>query len=216
MNKKIAVIDYGFGNIKSVLNALNFCGSTADIINLPEELSKYDGAILPGVGAFGPASEFLRNGGFDQAIRSYVKSGKMLYGICLGFQLFFTKGYENGEHNGLNLLEGEVKKFGFEDKTLKVPHMGWNCVRQTQSSDAKKMFNAIEDNENFYFVHSYYAMPSDKNKASSFCNYGIDFCSSIAFENIWGSQFHPEKSGVKGLEILKNFIEADSNGASKF
>jgi glutamine amidotransferase len=210
MNKKIAVIDYGFGNIKSVLNALHFCGAAADVINLPEELSKYGGAILPGVGAFGPASEFLKSGGFDQAIRAYVKSGKMLYGICLGFQLFFTKSYEDGEHNGLNLLEGEVKKFEFEDKTLKVPHMGWNGVRQTQSPDAKKMFASIEDNENFYFVHSYYAMPADKNKASSFCSYGIDFCSSVAFENVWGSQFHPEKSGDKGLKILKNFIEAEA------
>ena len=215
MSKKIAVIDYGFGNIQSVLNALNFCGAEADIINLPKELSKYDGAILPGVGAFGPASEFLKSGGFDQSIRSYVKSGKMLYGICLGFQLFFTKGYENGQHDGLNLIKGEVKKFEFKDKTLKVPHMGWNCINQTQSAAAKKMFDGIGCNENFYFVHSYYAMPADKSKASSFCNYGIDFCSSAAYENVWGSQFHPEKSGDKGLKIIKNFIEAVFSNSKK-
>jgi glutamine amidotransferase len=225
--KKIAVIDYGFGNIKSVLNALNFCGANAGVINSPDELSKYGGAILPGVGAFGPASDFLKKSGFDAAICNYVKSGKMLYGICLGFQLFFTAGYENGKYGGLNLIEGEVRKFDFSGLShcgdnrcgaekndgapavrskLKIPHMGWNNVKQTHTDGAKKMFDATEDGENFYFVHSYYAMPEDKNKASSFCNYGIDFCSSAAFENVWGSQFHPEKSGDKGLQILKNFI----------
>ncbi|MDR2191715.1 MAG: imidazole glycerol phosphate synthase subunit HisH [Endomicrobium sp.] len=210
--KNIAVIDYGFGNIKSVLNALNFCAKSlplkADVISLPNELLQYDAAILPGVGAFGPAVNFLKTQGFNEALRSYVKSGKMLYGICLGFQLFFTTGYENGVYEGLNIVEGEVKKFEFDVHTLKIPHIGWNSVNQTHTDGAKQMFNGVEDKENFYFVHSYYAMPKDKTKASSFCNYGIDFCSSVAFENVWGSQFHPEKSGEKGLKILMNFIEA--------
>lgn len=203
---KIAVIDYGFGNIKSVLNALAFCDAESFVINSPEKISEYDGAILPGVGSFGPAAGFLRAAGFDTAIHEYVSSGKMLLGICLGFQLFFTKGYENGEHDGLGLIEGEVRKFSFIDNKFKIPHMGWNEISITETDDALKMFNGIQNGENFYFVHSYYAMPLNKEKASSFCNYGIDFCSSAAYKNIWGCQFHPEKSGEKGLKILSNFI----------
>ncbi|MCL2799045.1 MAG: imidazole glycerol phosphate synthase subunit HisH [Endomicrobia bacterium] len=206
MSQKIAIIDYGFGNIKSIINALKFCGSEYEVINSPEKISNFGGAILPGVGAFGPASYFLRESGFDISIRNYVNSGKMLFGICLGFQLFFAKSYENGTHEGLGLIEGEVKKFEFPDSSLKVPHMGWNNVRITDTSYAKKMFAGIVSSENFYFVHSYYALPSDKSKASGFCDYGVEFCSSAAFENVWGSQFHPEKSGDKGLKIISNFI----------
>jgi len=204
--KKIAVIDYGFGNIKSVQNALNFCGAEPVVISSPEKISEFGGAILPGVGAFGPASEFLVKDGFDAAIREYVKSGKMLYGICLGFQLLFTKGYEGGNYNGLDLIKGDVKKFELPDKSMKIPHMGWNNIKITDTAAAKKMFAGISDGESFYFVHSYYASAENKAQASSFCNYGIDFCSSVASENVWGSQFHIEKSGEKGLRVLKNFL----------
>ncbi|MDR2426247.1 MAG: imidazole glycerol phosphate synthase subunit HisH [Endomicrobium sp.] len=203
---KIAVIDYGFGNIKSVLNALAYCRAEGEVINSPEKILEYDGAILPGVGSFGPAADFLKSAGFDKAIHEYAGSGKMLLGICLGFQLFFTKGYENGRHQGLNLIEGEVKKFSFNDNNMKIPHMGWNKIAIADNVYAKKMFDGIDDKEDFYFVHSYYAMPENKEKVSSFCDYGIEFCSSIAYKNIWGSQFHPEKSGEKGLKILSNFI----------
>jgi glutamine amidotransferase len=206
MTKKIAVIDYGFGNIKSVLNALHYCNAEAYVIDSPSKISSFGGAILPGVGAFGPAADFLKSKGFDKAISNYVNSGKMLYGICLGFQLFFTKGYENGEYEGLNLIPGEVRKFELEDKTLKFPHMGWNNIEIIDSVYPKKMFESINNKETFYFVHSYYGMPKDLSQSSSFCNYGIKFCSSIAYKNIWGSQFHPEKSGEKGLRILSNFI----------
>ncbi|MDR1941257.1 MAG: imidazole glycerol phosphate synthase subunit HisH [Endomicrobium sp.] len=207
MSKKIAVIDYGFGNIESVLKALNFCKAQAETVNKPEALSGYGAAILPGVGSFGPAAEFLKISGFDEAVKNYVKSGKMLYGICLGFQLFFTKGFENGEHEGLDLIKGEVKKFDLKDKSLKIPHMGWNTVKTAENIYARKMFKGIEDGESFYFVHSYYALTQDVSKSSSVCDYGGDFCSSIAFENVWGSQFHPEKSGDKGLAVLTNFIK---------
>jgi glutamine amidotransferase len=206
MSKKIAVIDYGFGNIKSVLNALNFCNCAAEIINKPEVLSGYAGAVLPGVGSFGSAAEFLKLSGFDEAVKSYVKAGNMLYGICLGFQLFFSKGFENGEHEGLDLIKGEVRKFDLKDKNLKIPHMGWNKINAARNAFAQKMFAGIENGESFYFVHSYYALPADASKYSSVCDYGGDFCSSIAFENVWGSQFHPEKSGDKGLAVLMNFI----------
>jgi glutamine amidotransferase len=206
MTKKIAIIDYGFGNIKSVLNALRYCSAEAHVIDSPLKILDFGGAILPGVGAFGPAADFLKSKGFDKAIHNYINSGKMLYGICLGFQLFFTKSYENGEYGGLNLISGEVKKIEFEDKNLKLPHMGWNNIETINSAYSKKMFDTIGDKETFYFVHSYYGMPKDLSQASSFCNYGINFCSSVTYRNIWGSQFHPEKSGEKGLKILSNFI----------
>ncbi|MDR3253560.1 MAG: imidazole glycerol phosphate synthase subunit HisH [Endomicrobium sp.] len=206
MQTKIAVIDYGFGNIKSVVNALHYCNAQACVIDSPLEISDFYGAILPGVGAFGPAADFLKLKDFDKAIHDYVNSGKMLYGICLGFQLFFTKGYENGEYEGLNLIPGEVRKFEFEDKSLKIPHMGWNNIEITNTKCADNMFNSIDNKETFYFVHSYYGMPKNLLYASSFCDYGIKFCSSVAYKNVWGSQFHPEKSGEKGLKILANFI----------
>ncbi|MDR1194978.1 MAG: imidazole glycerol phosphate synthase subunit HisH [Endomicrobium sp.] len=203
---KIAVIDYGFGNIKSVLNALAYCNAEGNVIDSPGKISEYNGAILPGVGSFGPAADFLKSAGFDKAIAEYAASGKMIFGICLGFQLFFTKGYENGEHSGLNLIEGEVKKFSFEGNELKIPHMGWNKVNITDGVYAKKMFEGINDKEDFYFVHSYYAVLDNNEKASGFCDYGIEFCSCAAYKNVWGSQFHPEKSGEIGLKILSNFI----------
>lgn len=210
MNPKIAIIDYGFGNIKSVLNALKVCDADAYVIDSPDKIADFGGAFLPGVGSFGPASDFLVKKGFDNAIKKYIESGKMLYGVCLGFQLLFTKGYENGEFSGLNLVEGEVKKFDFKNdkknEDLKIPHMGWNNVEITDSPYAKKMFKNIKNKDFFYFVHSYYTMPRNRKKASSVCNYGIDFCSSAAFENVWGSQFHPEKSGDNGLKVLSNFI----------
>lgn len=204
--KKIAVIDYGFGNLKSVLNALNFLGAQGTLVTEAGKISAFDGAILPGVGAFAPAAQFLSDKNFDGAILDYVKSGKMLYGICLGFQLFFTKSYENGRSNGLNIVCGEVKKFESGVEKLKVPHIGWNSVEFAKTDGAKKMFDGIENGADFYFVHSYYGSLQNKEQTSSFCKYGVEFCSSICFDNVWGSQFHPEKSGKFGLKVLGNFI----------
>jgi glutamine amidotransferase len=207
MSTKIAVIDYGFGNIQSVANAIKVCGAEPVIINSARELSNFNGAILPGVGAFGPAISFLQSTGFYEAVKNYVSSGKMLYGTCLGFQLLFSRSYENGDFKGLGLIEGSVKKFPI-DENLKIPHMGWNTVSLTDNSYGKKMFAKILNNENFYFVHSYYVDLKDISTAAAWTDYGIKFCSAIAIKNIWGSQFHPEKSGKSGLQIMKNFIEA--------
>ena len=206
MIRKIAVIDYGFGNIKSVLNALSACGAEGHVISDPEKIAGFGGAVLPGVGAFGPAADFLTKKGFGNALKDYAARGNMIFGICLGFQLFFTKGYENGEHYGLGLINGEVKKFEFKDLTLKIPHMGWNSVEITDTPGARKMFKGVRPGDDFYFVHSYYAEAEDKSYVSCFCDYGIKFCSSAAHENIWGSQFHPEKSGDEGLKVFSNFI----------
>ncbi|MDR1720801.1 MAG: imidazole glycerol phosphate synthase subunit HisH [Endomicrobium sp.] len=203
---KIAVIDYGFGNIKSVINALRYCGAEPCIVDSPLKILNFGGTILPGVGAFGPAADFLKLKGFYKIIRDYVNSGKMLYGICLGFQLFFTRSYENGNYEGLDIISGEVKKFEFGDKTLKIPHMGWNDISIAEGVYAEKMFYSINNRENFYFVHSYYVVPENFLYVSSICEYGLKFCSSVAYENVWGSQFHPEKSGKEGLKILSNFI----------
>ncbi|MDR0401755.1 MAG: imidazole glycerol phosphate synthase subunit HisH [Endomicrobium sp.] len=203
---KIAVIDYGFGNIKSVVNALNYCGVNAFVVDSPLKIFNFMGIILPGVGSFGPASDFLRLNGFHDAINDYVNLGRMIYGICLGFQLFFTKSYENGNKEGLGLISGEVKKFEFRNKLLKIPHIGWNNINIKSNLYANKMFFSINNSEKFYFVHSYYAVPNDFLYISSICEYGLEFCSSITYKNIWGSQFHPEKSGKVGLKILSNFI----------
>ncbi|MDR1952121.1 MAG: imidazole glycerol phosphate synthase subunit HisH [Elusimicrobiota bacterium] len=206
--KKIAIIDYGFGNVKSVINAVAYCGAEPAVINLPKDIVKYSGAILPGVGAFGPAVHFLKKLDFDKAILDYTAAGKMLYGTCLGFQLLFTKSYENGEYDGLNIIEGEVKRFDFDGNDLKIPHMGWNNVCYKDDVNTKKMFGGIKNNEQFYFVHSYYAELKNSRQAAAFTEYGFDFCSAIALDNIWGSQFHPEKSGDCGLRLMKNFIGA--------
>ncbi|MDR1928507.1 MAG: imidazole glycerol phosphate synthase subunit HisH [Endomicrobium sp.] len=207
MKIKIAVIDYGMGNIKSVVNALHCCKVETEVIKSPLEIKNFDAIILPGVGAFSPAIKFLKLKRFDVAIRDYANcSDKMIYGICLGFQLFFTKSYENGEHYGLNLISGEVKKIETY-KNLKIPHIGWNNINILDTQNSKKMFDTINTNELFYFVHSYYVQPKNLQQISSICNYGTNFCSSIVYKNIWGTQFHPEKSGAKGLKILVNFVK---------
>jgi glutamine amidotransferase len=214
MNIKIAIIDYGFGNIKSVINALNHCGADPQVIQEPSKLSNYGGAILPGVGAFAPAAEFLKKKGFDEAVFSYVEQGKTLYGTCLGFQLLFTESFENGHFLGLNLIKGKVKRFipqtQASGKKLKIPHIGWNNVSFSKTEGAKKMFEGISDNESFYFVHSYHVVLEDEKYAAGWTDYGSKFCSAIAFDNIWGSQFHPEKSGVCGLKAMSNFIKEAS------
>jgi glutamine amidotransferase len=148
---------------------------------------------------------FLHTRKFDLALDEYIKNGKMVYGICLGFQLLFDISYENGEHKGLGFIHGKVTKFNHKSIHLKVPHMGWNNI-YINNTNSNSMFRNIIDKERFYFVHSYYAIPLNSYQSSSHCIFGVKFCSSITYKNIWGSQFHPEKSGDKGLQILRNFI----------
>lgn len=200
---KIAILNYNMGNLASVFNALKKVGEnriSIQIENDPEKISSYDKIILPGVGAFGDAIEHLKDIGMDRAIVEFAKSGKYLLGVCLGMQLLFEKSEEFGEHRGLSLLNGEVKRF---PKThLKIPHMGWNRVFPKHTNS---LFRDL-DNPYLYFVHSYYVETTEENILAT-TQYGITFTSAIEKENIFGLQPHPEKSHNNGLKILENFIE---------
>lgn len=200
---KIAILNYNMGNLASVFNALKIVGEnriSIQIENDPEKIFSYDKIVLPGVGAFGDAIEHLKDIGMDRAIVEFAKSGKYLLGVCLGMQLLFEKSEEFGEHKGLSLLNGEVKRFPKSD--LKIPHMGWNRVFPKHTNS---LFRDL-DNPYLYFVHSYYVETTEENILAT-TQYGITFTSAIEKENIFGLQPHPEKSHNSGLKILKNFIE---------
>ena len=197
----IAIIDYGMGNLRSVQKAFEKLGTQAQVTRSPGEIIKADKVVLPGVGAMAPAMLKLQELGLVDTIRRVIKEGKPFLGICLGLQLLFERSSEGGVCEGLKILEGTVERFN----QLKVPHMGWNQI-QLQSV-GKKLYQGIAEQENVYFCHSYFVQPKDKNIAASVTNYGIDFVSSIVKGNIWGVQFHPEKSQKIGLQILKNFAQ---------
>lgn len=193
----IAIIDYKMGNLKSVKNALDSLGLESVITSDKDVILKADKVILPGVGAFKDAMEIIKQEGLDEVIKEVVKSSKPLLGICLGFQLLFEKSYEFGECEGLGLLKGEIKHL---DVPLKVPHVGWNSLMIKPNSKLLKNLN-----QNYvYFVHSYY-LDSDEDFVSSYTEYGVKLAVSVEKDNIYGCQFHPEKSGEIGLKILKNF-----------
>lgn len=199
----IGIIDYNMGNLASVYNACCFLNKKASIVKNPDDFKKYDRLILPGVGAFGDAIEHLNTTGIKEAIYEFAKSGKPMIGICLGMQLLFEKSYEFGEHQGLGLIDGEVKKF---DKTKmskdsKIPHIGWNTI---DTHNDHTLFKGL-NNPYLYFVHSYHAVTNKKNIIGT-TKYGYEFVSAVHKDNIYGFQPHPEKSHNNGLKILKNFI----------
>ncbi len=218
MNKKIAIIDYGMGNLRSVSKALELCGADVDIITESTQIKNYNSIILPGVGAFKPAMTILEEKKLDVAVKEHILNKKMFLGICLGFQLLFSKSYEDGLHEGLNIVEGIVEKFvPKQNEKLIVPHMGWNKIFISKTNKTvKEMYNGIKDESYVYFVHSYFCKPANKEYIATTTNHSIDFCSSIAIDNIWGCQFHPEKSSTIGLQLLKNFVSKceDSNGSN--
>ena len=199
----IAIIDYGAGNIKSVINAFNFLDKKSVLVSDPENLKEYSHIVLPGVGAFGEAMEKLKNNGMDEAIKEAVKSGKAFIGICLGMQLLFEKGFEFGEHAGLGLIAGDVVKFDESrfDKPLKIPHIGWNTLEFKQKSPLNF---GLKELEYLYFVHSYHVVCDDKFILAKTI-YGYEFTSAVWHENVFGFQPHPEKSHEVGLKILENF-----------
>lgn len=196
---RICIVNYGMGNIRSISNAIEFLNKTVDLISDPELLKHFDIIILPGVGAFKNAMEKLKENQMDLAIIEAAKRGKRIIGICLGMQLLFSGSDEFGYNEGLNLIEGKVVKFK-ENAKLRTPHMGWNNA-------VSKNLNFNSEGGDYYFVHSYYCIPSDKEVILFESNYGLDFCSGVLKNNhIFGFQFHPEKSQKLGLSLLEKVL----------
>ena len=197
----VGIIDYGVGNLFSLRSSFAAIGVEAFVSGDAAELSKADRLILPGVGAFGDAAEKLRQSGLDAFVKEQAAAGKPLMGICLGMQLLFEKSYEYGEHEGLGLLQGQVVGMnGRLPEGLKIPHMGWNALRLTKAA------KLLEEGSYVYFVHSFYAENCEASIAAV-TDYGIPITAAVEKDNIFGCQFHPEKSGNVGLEILRKFCE---------
>ena len=201
----IAIINYGVGNLFSLSGSLKRLGIESVVTADENVIRNADRIILPGVGAFGDAAEKLRKSGLDKVIIEEAKKGKPLMGICLGMQMLFEKSYEYGEHEGLGLIPGNVKPMKpLLDGKLKVPHIGWNSLQIKDKKDP--LLKYIEEGDYVYYVHSFYATDCDA-WTSSTSEYGITVTGSVRNGNVWGTQFHPEKSGEKGLLILKAFSE---------
>ena len=198
--KKIVIIDYGLGNLRSVLKGLEHAGANVIISSDPAEIKSADGVILPGVGAFKDAMKNIA--GLLDTINDYVDSGKPMLGICLGQQILMSQSEEGGYTPGLDLIKGEVLRFPHSD--LKVPHMGWNSI---SINSKHPFFEGIPDNTHVYFVHSFYVDTKEENTLAS-CEDGEQFAASVVNNagNVIGTQFHPEKSGDMGLKMLENFV----------
>jgi len=195
----IVIIDYGLGNLGSVKNALDKLGVDSMVSKSVKDIEKATGLVLPGVGSATEGMKNLRKSGLNKVILKQIKLKKPILGICLGMQLLFFLS-EEGNTECLNVIEGKVKRF---NNKLKVPQIGWNQVKQKPS----KLFLSIKDKSYFYFVHSYYCQASEEKIIRGSTDYGINFTSVIEDKNIFGVQFHPEKSGENGLKLLKNFVD---------
>ncbi|MFH1126182.1 MAG: imidazole glycerol phosphate synthase subunit HisH [Candidatus Altiarchaeota archaeon] len=195
----IALIDYYAGNVRSIENAFNKLGTTVTLTKKPSDLEKADAIILPGVGNFGDAMKQLET--YRKTLKEEVASGKPFLGLCLGIQIILEKSMEASGVKGLGLIKGECRKFPGK---LKVPHMGWNSVKYAREN---ALFKGIPQESYFYFVHSYYPVPEDKDVIAATTEYGVTFPSVIIKDNIMATQFHPEKSGLMGLKLLENFAK---------
>ncbi|MFA5864063.1 MAG: imidazole glycerol phosphate synthase subunit HisH [Phycisphaerae bacterium] len=202
----IGIIDYGMGNLRSVQKGFERTGAEARIITTPDEIRAVDKLVLPGVGAFKDAARTLRDKQLIDPVLEFIGKGKPFLGICLGLQLLFDVSYEDGEYTGLGVIPGKVIPFdfsGIETSTkLKIPHMGWNELVWDRPVP---MLNGLEQGCSVYFVHSYYVVPHDPSMIATKTNYGVDFTSMIWKDNIYATQFHPEKSQKVGLKMLENF-----------
>jgi len=202
----VAIIDYGIGNLRSVFNAFISIGADARITSSPVAVRKANAIVLPGVGAFGDGIRNLRHAGFIEVLEEEVlHKGKPFLGICLGLQLLATTGQEHGQHAGLDWIHGVVERIPTlpNDSSLRLPHIGWNDVRFTKSEG---LYAGLGESQAFYFVHSYVLLPEDQSVVSGICSYGIEFVASVEVDNIYATQFHPEKSHKAGLAVLKNFL----------
>ncbi len=199
----LSIIDYGMANLRSVQKGFESVGTRAAIISKPEDIAKADKIVLPGVGAFQDAVATLRSSGLAEPIIEHIKAGKPFLGICLGLQMLFDVGYEDGEHKGLGVLGGACVRFDVDDAFgLKVPHMGWNQLNLQKPSP---ILRDLPAGCGVYFVHSYHVVPKDPGVIATTTDYGRPFVSSIWKDNIVATQFHPEKSQKVGLQILSNF-----------
>jgi len=198
---KVSVVDYRTSNLLSITKAFQKVGAVVEMTNNQDDIANAERVVLPGVGAFGAAIRNMDSLGIKQAVVEFGKSGKPMIGICLGMQLLFSVSFELGIYDGLNLIPGEVVAF---DSKMKVPHMGWNKVDLLKPS---KLFHDVEGGQYAYFVHSYFAKTDDAYVAGM-TNYGVNFPAIVESGNIFGIQFHPEKSQAFGLKILENFLRA--------
>jgi glutamine amidotransferase len=197
----VTIIDYGAGNLRSVVNAVTRLGYQSKITSQADDAAAAEALILPGVGAAGDTMSNLNRLHLTDPIIQYISEGKPFLGICIGLQVLFTGTEEGGWHDCLNIIHGRVRRL---PDGQKIPHMGWNQVKQVTHHP---VFEGIPDGTNFYFVHSYYAEPDDESLVAGKTDYGITFCSAIARDNFVAVQFHPERSGEHGLRIYDNFLK---------
>ena len=201
----IAIIDYGAGNLQSVKKAFDFIGAESVITDNPETINACDKILLPGVGSFGDAMASMRAKNLVETVKQNALSGKVFLGICLGLQLLFEESEESPNVQGLGIFKGKIRRFP-SDMGLKIPHIGWNSLEIKQKDT---LFKGIFENSYVYFVHSYYLEAEDLTDVATITNYGIDFHSAVGKGNIFATQFHPEKSGDVGLQILRNFASME-------
>lgn len=199
----IAIIDYGAGNLQSVRNALDHIGCPNVVASNAEEITSADGVILPGVGAFGSAMAEINKRGLAETIRELAASGKPFLGICAGMQLFFDGSEESPGVPGLGIMPGKVLLFP-SGKGLKIPHIGWNSINTDKKS---RLLGALPQGACMYFVHSYYVKAQNRESVTAVSEYGVEFDAAVEENNLFGCQFHPEKSGAAGLSILQRFTE---------
>lgn len=208
---KIALLDYGMGNLHSASKALSAVGAEVSITNDPKIVAAADKIVFPGVGAMRDCMAGMHEAGIDDVVRHAVFN-KPVMAICVGMQALFKQSAENGGTPCLGILDGVVHAFdptwtNEQGATIKVPHMGWNTISGMALDHP--LWRGIKDNSYFYFVHSYYCEPADKSQVAAVCHYGQPFCASVLQDNLFATQFHPEKSHTAGLQLLKNFVEWD-------
>ena len=202
-NKHVVVLDYGAGNLRSVARAVEHVGFKPEVTSDPRSLDSADAVIMPGVGAAADTMRHLEERGFAEPLRAYIRADRPFLGVCMGMQALLTESEEGGGHPCLDIIAGQVRRFESNGERLKVPHMGWNAVRQVGDHP---IFAGIPDDSYFYFVHSYYPDPEDESIVIGRTEYGVPFASAIARDNLVATQFHPEKSGPAGLQMYRNFL----------
>lgn len=210
MNKNVVIVDYGLGNLFSIEQACKYLGYSTTLSSNPEIILGASNLILPGVGSFEVAMRQLNNHDLVKTLQDFVKTGKPIMGVCLGMQLLFNESYEFGKHTGLGFIEGCVIKFPekVNEQKIRIPHIGWNEIYNGNIDWSHTPLNSTKNESLMYFVHSYYVKPVLNENILTYSNYdGFEFCSSVKKDNIFGFQFHPEKSGKEGLLIYDNFLK---------